>query len=266
MFERENTAGEQVGRSIRLLLILEEIARLGVPATPTRVNREIGLPKQTLHRIFQSLEAEGFLQREHDGRSYAPGPRFRTMATGVISSERLREARLSVMRALAADVGETCNLAIPDRDAMIYLDRVETDWPLRVQFPTGTSVPLHCTASGKLYLSTLAPSRLERVLNAGNFARRTDRTITDPKVLAAEIESIRLSDYSRDNEEFIDGMIAVAVPVKDAYGRMVSSLSFHAPTPRMSLDVALTYLDRLRAAADELTRIIVDDSAEGPHG
>lgn len=130
--------------SMRHLLILEEVARIGVPVTPTEINRSIGLPKQTLHRIFASLEEEGFLQRDYDGRSYSPGHRFRTMAMGVISSTRVRTARLAVMKALSQKIGETVNLVIPGRHAMIYLDRVETDWPLRVQLPIGRRFP--CTA------------------------------------------------------------------------------------------------------------------------
>lgn len=259
MSKDEKTGKEQTGRSVRFLLILEEVARIGVPATPTEVNRALNLPKQTLHRMFLSLEAEGFLQREHDGRSFSPGPRFRSMAIGVISSTRVRTARLAVMRALAADIGETCNLAIPEQDSMVYLDRVETDWPLRVQLPIGTSVPLHCTASGKLYLSSLTPSRLKRILNAGKFERRTPKTITDPDRLAGEIARTKRLGHSQDDEEFIEGMVALAVPVNDAGGRLVSTLSFHAPTPRMTLDVAMSHLDRLRAAADELSSILIEE-------
>jgi DNA-binding IclR family transcriptional regulator len=244
---------------MRHLLILEEVARIGVPVTPTEINRSIGLPKQTLHRIFASLEEEGFLQREHDARSYSPGHRLRAMATGVMSSTHVRAARLAVMRALATKIGETCNLSVPGRHAMIYLDRVETDWPLRVQLPIGTEVPLHCTASGKLYLSTLTKSRLRRILNAGGFEKKTERTITDPHELCLEIDRIREAGYSQDNEEFMAGMVALAVPVNDFHGRMVASLAFHAPTPRMSLDVALTHLGTLREAASELSRIIIDD-------
>ncbi|MCH9806331.1 MAG: IclR family transcriptional regulator [Alphaproteobacteria bacterium] len=248
---------------MRHLLILEEVARVGIPMTPTEINRKIGLPKQTLHRLFTNLEEDGFLQREHDGRSYSPGPRLRAMATGVMSSTRVRAARLAVMKALSKDIGETCNLVLPGRHAMIYLDRVETDWPLRVQLPIGTEVPLHCTASGKLYLSTLSKARLQRILNAGGFEKKTERTLTDPAELSAELDRVRRKGYAQDNEEFIDGMVALAAPVKDAAGRMVCSLAFHAPTPRMTLSVAHTHLNRLRAAADELSRIIVED--DGAH-
>ena len=134
-------------RSLRLLMILEEAARIGMPATPTEINRAIGLPKQTLHRMVATLENQGFLQREHDGRTYSPGRLLRSMATQVVASVRYSAARVAVMNSLADDIGETCNLVIPDRSDMIYVDRVETKWPLRIRLEVGSKVPLHCTAS-----------------------------------------------------------------------------------------------------------------------
>jgi DNA-binding IclR family transcriptional regulator len=258
VLDDDQPRGETIPRSTRLLLILEEVARIGVPATPTEINRAIGLPKQTLHRQFAMLEEEGFLLREHDGRSYSPGPRMRAMAFGVISSTRIRAARLAVMSKLAEDIGETCNLALPERDSMIYLDRVETKWPLRIQLPVGTRVPFHCTASGKLYLSTLTKVRLERLLDNTTLEKRAERTITSKALLMDEIARIRDQGFSEDNEEFIDAMIALAVPVLDQHDRLVSTLSFHAPTPRMSMEVAHTHLNRLRKAAGDLGQLLTD--------
>ncbi|MEM9443283.1 MAG: IclR family transcriptional regulator [Pseudomonadota bacterium] len=246
-------------RSLRLLLILEEVAKVGVPATPTEINRSIGLPKQTLHRMFASLEAQGFLQREHDGRSYSPGLRMRSMAINTISSPGSRAARLAVMSQLAEDIGETCNLSIPDRNAMIYADRIETQWPLRIQLPIGTRVPLHCTASGKLYLSTLSKIQLGRILSNTRLEQRTSKTLTDKEALFVEIDRIRGNGYSEDNEEFMDGMIALAVPIHDMEERFVSALAFHAPTPRLPFANAHQHLDRLRAAAAELRELLIED-------
>lgn len=87
----------QIPTNLRLLLVLEEVARVGVPVTPTLVNAALGLPKPTIHRLFATLEAEGFLQRELDGRSYTPGPRLRRLAVNVLSSLRVRTARLAVL-------------------------------------------------------------------------------------------------------------------------------------------------------------------------
>ena len=81
---------------MRLLLLLEEVANTGVPVTPTVLNAKLGLPKPTIHRLFATLEAEGFLQRDIDGKSYSPGRRLREMSVGVLSSLRIRSARLAV--------------------------------------------------------------------------------------------------------------------------------------------------------------------------
>jgi len=251
---------EASSRSLRFLLILEEVARIGVPVTPTEVNKSLCLPKQTLHRIFITLEDAGFLQRELDGKHYSPGPRTRTISLGIMSSVRVRAARLAVMNALAKQIGETCNLVIPDRLNMIYLDRVETNWPLRIQFPIGTHVPFHCTASGKLFLSSLSQPRLKPILKAGEFDRLTDNTITEPDRLEAAIGQIRKAGYATDNEEFVPGMIAVATPVLDVNDRMVASLAFHAPTPRMKLKEAITHLDVLQSAANQLSDILREEA------
>ncbi len=248
--------GGHIPPNLRMLLILEEIARVGEPVTPTDLNAGIGLPKPTIHRLFATLEAEGFLQREVDGRSYSPGRRLRKMSTNVLSSLRVRTARLTVLNALADEIGETCNIAMPDRDAMIYLDRVETKWPLRIQLPIGSHVPFYCTASGKMYLSTLKDAHLERYLGAARLDARTPSTITNRTQLREEINRTHERGYSEDAEEFMVGMIAVAVPIRDDQERLVSTLSFHAPTIRLSLEAAHTHLPKLRRAADELSRLV----------
>lgn len=251
---------EVSSRSLRFLLILEEVARVGIPVTPTEVNKNLGLPKQTIHRIFATLEESGFLQREMDGRHYSPGSRIRTMSLGIMSSVRTRAARLSVMQALSKEIGETINLVIPDRHTMVYLDRVETNWPLRIEFSIGTHVPFHCTASGKLYLSSLPSSLLIPILKTQELERKTTNTITEPNALCLELEKIRLNGYATDNEEFVDGMIAIATPIIDSNDRMVASLAFHAPTPRMGLNDAIKHLDILQRSALQLSNILKEET------
>lgn len=243
--------------NLRLLLLLEEIARVGAPMTPTAANEVLGLPKPTVHRLFHRLEQEGFLQRDIDGRSYSAGQRLRKLSVNVLSSSRLRTVRLAVLNALTEDVGETCNVAMPDRDGMVYLDRVETKWPLRIQLPVGTTVPFHCTASGKMYLSTLPPRMLGKYLSSAALEPQTSRTLTDPDALHRAIEEVRKRDYSTDDEEFMEGMVAVAVPIWDDQQRLMSTLSIHAPTQRVSIGDLEAHLDRLRSAAADLSEIVL---------
>ncbi len=245
----------QIPTNLRLLALLAEVARQGVPVKPSHLVETIGLPKPTIHRLLQTAESEGYLQRDLDGRSYGPGPQLRRLAVTVMSSEHLRTARLAILNAIAEELGETCNLATPDREGMTYLDRVETKWPLRIQLPIGTQVPFHCTASGKMYLSTLRPSVLSGILSARPLEAHTDRTMTDPDQLREELEATRLRGYSTDDEEFMAGMTAIAVPIEDPEGRLMATLSVHAPVQRHSLAGVVAFRDRLKGAAARLASL-----------
>ncbi len=249
---------ESIPTVLRLLLVVEEVARQGVPVTPSEINQHLGLPKPTIHRLFATLEAEGFLQRNHDGKSYTPGARLRNLAVDILSSRRFRAARLAVMEALAEEIGETCNLAIPDHDAMLYLERVETKWPLRIRLPVSSRVPFYCTAGGKLYLSTLSCAQFDSYLQRTEIKKHTAHTITDPERLREEVKTAQRKGYAQDNEEFMEGMIALAVPIKDQRGRLLSTIAFHAPIQRMSLEDALKYIPRLREGAEELSQLVAD--------
>ena len=257
----DDRKGGTIPTNLRLLLVIEEIAHAGVPVTPTEINTRLGLPKPTIHRLFATLEEEGFLQRDLDGRAYSPGPRLRETAGGILSSLRIRTARQAILQRLSREIGETCNIALPDRDAMTYLERVETEWPLRIQLPIGTRVPFYCTASGKMYLSSLAPNHLHRYIAATDLAPRTANTITDPDTLLCELGRIRERGYALDREEFMADMVALAVPVHDVNGRLMVTLSFHAPVQRFDPGRALECLPVLNAAAEDLSRLVTGAAA-----
>ncbi|SFJ43116.1 IclR family transcriptional regulator [Jannaschia pohangensis] len=243
---------DAIPTNLRLLLVLEAVAKAGDPVTPTEVNASLGLPKPTIHRLFSTLVDEGFLQRDIGGRAYLPGPRLRGLAGGVLSSSRVRGARQAILKKLSSTIGETCNIALPDGDAMVYLEREETEWPLRIQLPTGTRVPFYCTASGKMFLSTLKPAELKIYLDATELRPRAPGTYTDRAELTAALERIRERGYATDRGEFMPDMIAVAVPINDANGRLLATLSFHAPTQRIDLERGLSFLPDLREAAAKL--------------
>lgn len=248
--------------NLRLLIVLETLAEAGIPLTPTEVNQKLGLPKPTIHRLFATLEGEGFIRREIDGRGYSPGNRLRKLSTGVLSSMQIGAARKAILNRLAETIGETCNIALPDRDEMVYLDRVETKWPLRIQLPVGTRVPYYCTASGKMYLSSLDRRNLRNYANSVALESRTSKTITSPDDLIKEVMRARELGYATDNGEFMEGMIAVAVSIKDPNDRLVSTLSFHAPEQRLPLQTAIRHIDKLKGAALKLSNLISETDTD----
>ncbi|MEM7499848.1 MAG: IclR family transcriptional regulator [Pseudomonadota bacterium] len=239
--------------NLRTLRILEVVAEAETSLTPSEVNAHLGLPKQTAHRLCNTLVDEGFLVREGAGTKLRPGRRMRAIASGTLNGRHLHIGRHQVLERLSAAVGETVNFVVPEPAGMRYRDRVETGWALRIQLPIGSNVPFHCTASGKTYLASLPPAARHRMIGALALERLTPNTITEPDALLAELSQIADQGYALDREEFMEEMIALAAPVRDREGRYAASLAFHAPLPRLDLEAALDHRDTLRTAAAQLT-------------
>ena len=142
---------------------VEEVVRVGHSVSPSAMVDVLNLPTQTIHRLLATAEELGFLQRDVEDRSYGPGLRFRRLACNTLSTQRIRAERFLIMQILKEAVGETCNLFALDRHGVVYQDRVETRWPLRMQLSVGTLVPFHCIASAKMYLSSLRKDKLGRL-------------------------------------------------------------------------------------------------------
>ncbi len=251
-----NETRGQIPTNLRLLLLVEELAKAGAPMSPADLSLALDLPKPTVHRLLATAEDEGFIQRDVDGRSFGPGHRLRRLSANTLSSQRMRTERLAIMKRLAEQVGETCNLAAPGRYGMVYLDRVETHWPLRIQLPVGTQVPFHCTASGKLYLSSLRNDRLHRWISTVTLEKKTEFTISDPNNLLAELAETRARGYSTDDQEFMEDMAAIAVGIQDNTGRLLTTLSIHAPIQRKGLNDLKSHLPALKSACERLAQLI----------
>jgi len=148
----EKDKGSQIQRAFALLdIVVAENRPLNLAAMAER----LGLPKPTVHRIAGRLEAEGFLIREPGGRNYGIGPRLNALAADTLTASAQRAPRHAVLEWLARETGETCNLGVLDGNAVVYLDRVESTWPLRLHFSVGSRVPLHAVAMGKLFMSRM---------------------------------------------------------------------------------------------------------------
>ncbi len=257
--EKASETKEKSSSALRALSILEAVAASPTPITASEINHKLKLPKPTIHRLCMMLEKEGFLQPRIDGHGYLPGNRLSKMSMGVFcNNEYLRTERHTILQRLSNKVGETCNISIADGTEMIYFDRVETHWPLRVQLQINDRVPVYCTASGKLFLSNLPSAKRNRLISKLKFEQRTPNTITDEERLKAELKRIRREDIGVDNEEFIQGMVAISVPLKNSEGQFYGALAMHAPSARMSMEKALEQVPKLKAAADEIIELLND--------
>ncbi len=251
-----NDDANRIPTNLRMLMILEALAGSDRPLTPSELGDEIDLPKPTLHRLCSTLEAEGYLIREQRTGRLMPSRRTRAMATGLQKVSRMHIARRMVLKSAASELKETCNIAAPGVGGMTYLDRVDTPWPLRFQLPVGTEVPFHCTASGKLFLSSFSDAELIPLLGAIELTKEGPNSITEMDRFLEEISAIREAGYSWDDQEFMTGMVAVSVAITDKLGRFDCAIAVHGPLQRISLDDARGYLPTLRDAAKRISDIL----------
>ena len=252
MTDETITKGSAITRSLD---ILDAVATADRPLSPAEICTLLKIPKATVHRLCGTLEKRGLIEPVVDGRGFVPGRALHRMATGALASQHYYAERHAVLQALSRELGETCNIALPDGSRMIYFDRAETHWPVRIQLPVGSHVPLHCTASGKMYMSMLQKTLRLRILDSLDRERLTDNTIVDVDELMTELSLTASRQFAIDREEYIDGMVALAVPLKDASGRLFATLSCHAPCMRVSAEDVEQFLPALRSAAEKFEAI-----------
>ncbi|MCP4001482.1 MAG: helix-turn-helix domain-containing protein, partial [Gammaproteobacteria bacterium] len=132
---------EGIPTIFRGLVLLEYVARAKRPIQATEIIEKLGLPKPTVNRILSQLEEERFLQREPVKRRYLPGPRARELVLSVMSNDALGAPRHAILQALSDEIGETCNCTMLDGDRTVYFDRVEANWPFRIQLLVGSRLP-----------------------------------------------------------------------------------------------------------------------------
>jgi DNA-binding IclR family transcriptional regulator len=248
-------------RVLRVLAVLEQLALAGQPHSLSQLSARLRIPKATLLRLIESLETRGYVihvpdSRGHD-RGIALGPRAAQLALSTLANNTFTRSCRAMLRALVDTLGETCNLTALDGDRVLYVERVETTNPLRMEMQPGMHVPLHCTASGKLFLSQMTALERNALLGRIALKKMTYRTLTDPQLLAAELNRLEVRGIGIDNEEFVRGMVAIAVPVREpGSGRVLASLAVHAPTARATLNDLLEAVGRMKETASQLAPLL----------
>lgn len=246
----------------RLLALLEVISEKDQFVTLHGLVEETGVPKPTLHRMLQQLENSGMLQREADGRHYSRAVRLRRLAENLLLNDTIGGARHAILASLVEEIGESCNITAISGGEVLYLDRVETPAPLRFYLKPGSRVPVHCSASGKLFLAQMAPAQRRRLLADIPLKKFTRNTITDYQALEDEIELVKEQGYAFDDEEFLPGLLCIAVLASNPNGVSNICVAMQAPIMRVSREKALTFLPALKRAADAVASICHDGVPE----
>jgi DNA-binding IclR family transcriptional regulator len=238
----------------KALAVLEAVTdhphSIGLPDLAAK----LGLPRQTVHRVLGQLQDSGLLLRDPVRERFFVGPRLTGLALAALGSNNRWAPVKAVMQELVADVGETCNIGVLDGLDYIYVERIECEWPLRIHLEVGNRSPAYCLSGGKVLLAYLEPKLCARLLRSRKLVARTSRSIVRLADLEDELERVREQGYGMNNQENFDGIVAAAVPIRDAEDNVVAALTMHGPVPRLTLEACKTHIPRLRQAAQRVSR------------
>ncbi|MFI7639276.1 IclR family transcriptional regulator [Nonomuraea sp. NPDC049400] len=228
---------------INALRVLEEVA-VRQPVGVGELARVLGLPKSTVQRSLRTLHDAGWI-RPAAGEVTRWQVTSKALQVGRRAELGLRDAAMPVMEELRQRTGETIHLMVPEGDAVVLIERLETDKPLRIVLPLGIRLPLHASANGKAVLA-------HRPGPPDELAAYTDTTITDREALRAELAAIRARGYADNRGEWRSDIAAVASAVLGPDGP-IAGLSISTPASRMPEDLRVEYGKLVHQAARTLT-------------
>jgi DNA-binding IclR family transcriptional regulator len=241
---------QSVDRAIAILYLLAERGGDGVGVT--EVAAELGVHKSTAFRLIMALENGDLVEQlEERGKYYLGRGIVRLAGATTAQLELPRESR-PVCRRLAAELGETINLAIADTGAATNILQEYGSSAVAGRNWIGRRTPLHATASGKVLLTWADDETVKQAL-AGDLTEFTPQTITDASALEAELRTVRDQGWASTSEEFEVGLNAIAAPVRNSTGEVVAAVGVSGPTYRLTVEAFPEVASRVVEGAHEIS-------------
>jgi len=229
--ERKN-----INSVVKSLNILDCFSREVKELKLTEISNMLEIPKSTTSNLVYTLVDMGYLEQNSENGKFRLGTKLFMLGKIFEYHFNLIEVARPYMERLRNKFNEAVHLSIPYETEGVCVEKIEGDSTLGMNSQVGKKLPLHCTASGKLFLSGMSKEKLEKTLVNIDLFKRTETTITDVNILRKEIEVIREKGYSMAVEEGEVGITSMAVPIYNYKGELIASISIAGPTARLSDD------------------------------
>jgi IclR family transcriptional regulator, KDG regulon repressor len=243
-----------MGRTVPALMRALDILELfldGKSHTAPDITTRLGLPRTSAHELVTTLTHRGYLVVAPDrpGHYRLGVPLFHLGSVFAEQVDLAREGK-AVAERVAAECGETAQVAVPDGTSVVYVAKVDGTHPVRLMSSVGRRLPAHCTAVGKMLLSALPEHEFDKHFPPGvPLPAMTPHSITSPELLARQLAEIRGRGFATEFCESNPDVACVAAPIRDSTGAVVAALSVSVPTQRWT-------------GAERFTRHVTDGAAE----
>jgi len=238
-----------VVRSMELLNLFVTHEQLSV----SEMARLSKLPKSTIHRMIGSLEEMGFLEKDQDGK-YTLGILF--LQFGQLVAERLdiRRIALPIMHQLRGEVGEAVHLAIRSGQEAVYIEKLDTDHPVRLFTKIGRRAPLYAGASSRVILAHLEAEEQEAYLGQVILKPFGMGTILDKQDLREALQLTKKAGYALSRSELENYTVEISAPIFDHTGKIAAAISIAGLEVKFTDQVIQEFVLKLKQAAGDISR------------
>ena len=214
----------------------------------TEVSNITNYTKSTSQRILNTLKYLNYIDQDMATFKYYPTMKIYELGHYILIDNIIKETSRKHLEAMSKEINETINLGILDDHIIVYLDKVLSTSPLRVDIDSGMNIPIYCSALGK---SMAAFSDQQFSFN-NKYVKYTKNTISSDGDLKKELEKIREIGYAIDNEEFVEGLICIGMPVLNKDNKAISSLSISIPKIRFEQGKINDYIKLLQKYTEKI--------------
>ncbi|OKK20821.1 IclR family transcriptional regulator [Streptomyces sp. CB00455] len=223
------------------------------PAGLGAVAQELGVHKSTALRLLRTLHEHGFVYRLPDGR-YRLGAQLFALAAEAVENLDVREVAHPHLVELNRATGHTVHLALHQDDEVVYIDKVDSRYPVRMYSRIGRPVPLTVAAVAKLLLADLPEPERRALAHRIDYPRYTARSTPDAAAFLRELDLVREQGWATDFGGHEESINCLGAPVHGPDGRVAAALSLSAPGVVVTAEGLLALLPQVLCAADSISR------------
>ena len=219
----ENSKSNAITKALQILNCFKGENR---PLSVQKISGISGINRTTVHRIVQTLLAEGFLLRDPGSGKVSLGTQVMELGRAMIHSFQSRslvELARPHMERLREKTGYAVTLELFTGNQSILVSVLNGERVWRFAGIVGDVMPWHAAAGAKATLAYLPENELASILGQEMVAY-TEETITDVDTYLAELKKVRRLGYATDIGETQPGINAAAAPLFDYRGEPVGSV------------------------------------------
>lgn len=218
----------------KALDILECLAHERVSVNLKVLSERVGLNQSTVFRILKTLELRGYVEQDKTSKQYGLGMRIVELCSSLLSEMEVYTQVLPFMQKISDACDETVSLGVLKENEVFILASIPVTRADRIYVQQGDRHPVYCTALGRVLTAYLSEDELSQLLSSIRMRKYTEKTVADAEAFVQSLKEVREKGIALEDEEFIEGNISLAVPLRNHQAKVIGGLCIAVPNTRFA--------------------------------